>query len=109
MENSTTPQVPVATPAPAFVPGAAQASGQYPVMPAFREVIGDGYQAVKEIKAIKPGYKTTEFWLTLVFNAVTVVAVIVPADSQSAKIAGLLASALSLFGYSASRGLAKSV
>lgn len=109
MENSTTPQVPVANPEPTIVPGAAQAAGQYPVLPAFRQIVSDGYQAVAEVKALKPGYKTTEFWLTLAFNAITAGAVILPANSTSSLVAGLLASALSLFGYSASRGLAKSV
>jgi len=54
----------------------------------------------------KPGYKTTEFWLT----AVAVVAGLVASagiDGVVAKAAGLVVSALASMGYSASRAKTK--
>ena len=55
--------------------------------------------------AAKPGFKTTEFWLSL--TAVLVGAVIasgiVPADSVWERIAGLAVSALAALGYTGAR------
>jgi hypothetical protein len=77
-------------------------------LPAVEAAVPAVIDAVKEIKALKPGYKTTEFWLTLGFTAITTAATIVPADSIVAKIGGLVAAAVTLLGYSVSRGVAKS-
>jgi hypothetical protein len=64
---------------------------------------------------LKPGYKTTEFWLTLVAMGLGAVfasgAVCTasdnPAQAHVCQVAGLAAMALSKAGYSVSRGLAK--
>jgi hypothetical protein len=58
---------------------------------------------------LKPGYKTTEFWLSL---AAMVLGAIYSSGAISdsgtaAKIAGLAASVLGALGYAVSRGLAK--
>lgn len=60
---------------------------------------------------IKPGYKTTEFWLTVL---ATVVGLVVasggaPHAGPVAQALALIGSALATAGYSVSRGNAKSV
>jgi len=64
---------------------------------------------------MKPGYKTTEFWLTLVTNAVGI-AVLMGAVSPEAQeplvqaagqLAGGVIAAVSALGYALSRGKAK--
>lgn len=56
-------------------------------------------------KALKPGYKTTEFWLS--FAAVIVGAVaasgLVPAESAWERVLGLAVSALAAVGYTGAR------
>ncbi len=64
---------------------------------------------MNEIPRHKPGYKTTEFWFT---SLATVLGLILasgalPDDSPLMKMVGLGAMALSQFGYSVSRGMAK--
>jgi len=58
---------------------------------------------------IKPGYKTTEFWLTIAANVVGVLmmANIFPIDSTVGKIIGVAAMVLSSLGYTVSRSIAK--
>jgi F0F1-type ATP synthase assembly protein I len=60
--------------------------------------------------ATKPGYATTEFWLTLA--AVLVGAVlasgIIPASGPWGQIVGLIASLLSALGYQVTRSYVKS-
>ena len=61
----------------------------------------------------KPGYKTTEFWLSLLatllgFLMASGVMDSVTADSWIAKIAGGLVAVLATLGYSASRAKVKS-
>lgn len=59
--------------------------------------------------ASKPGYRTTEFWLTAA-AAVTGLLIssgIVPTESAWAEALGLVAAALASMGYSVSRGAAK--
>lgn len=58
---------------------------------------------------MKPGYKTTEFWLSLVATLVGVLwaSGAVSEGSMADKIIGLAAMALSQLGYTVSRGLAK--
>jgi hypothetical protein len=58
---------------------------------------------------MKPGYKTTEFWLTTaasVLGAVTASGVI-PSDSPFAQIVGLIVSLLATMGYQYQRGVEK--
>lgn len=57
-----------------------------------------------------PGYKTTEFALTMLVHLLTVLvqANVLAADSPWAKIASLVLSALAQFGYTVSRGSVKS-
>jgi hypothetical protein len=62
----------------------------------------------------KPGYKTTEFWLSLaamVIGAVLASGVLNPSDATQAKVLqvlGLVATLLASLGYTAQRGLVKS-
>ena len=69
----------------------------------------------RERTHMKPGYKTTEFWLTLVANAISLLfasgLVCTTHDSQLqatiCHVAGMVGMVLSTFGYQISRGLAK--
>jgi hypothetical protein len=57
----------------------------------------------------KPGWQTTEFWLSLAATAVGLLfasGVLAP-ESGAERWLGLVASALTSLGYSVSRGLAK--
>ncbi len=65
--------------------------------------------AQQETKTAKPGYKTTEFWLTVASQIVGVLLVsgVVAEDSPWSKVIGMAAMALSGMGYSVSRGAAK--
>jgi len=58
---------------------------------------------------VKPGYKTTEFWLTTVATIVGLVMAsdIIPSDGIWPKITGLVVALLSSLGYTVSRGVAK--
>lgn len=57
----------------------------------------------------KPGYKTTEFWLSLVATLVGlfVGSGILPGEHLAMKIAGFVLAALGALGYSASRAVVK--
>lgn len=56
----------------------------------------------------KPGWKTTEFWLSLVgMIAGVIVGSGLPEEHPAVRIAGLVLAGLSAMGYSAARGLAK--
>lgn len=65
--------------------------------------------------SIKPSWKTTEFWTSLIVSLVGVVASLgfVTPDQADAlteaivKIGGIAATALAQFGYAVSRGLSK--
>jgi len=56
-----------------------------------------------------PGWKTTEFWLTLVSQAIGLAYAsgAIPAEGPAAKVVGLAVIVLASMGYSVSRGLAK--
>ncbi len=57
---------------------------------------------------VKPGWKTTEFWLTKLGMVLGgVIASGLPSDSKAVQVAGLGLSALSLLGYQASRASVK--
>ena len=61
----------------------------------------------------KPGYKTTEFWLSLLatllgFLLASGVMDVVPAESWIAKLVGGAVAVLATLGYSASRAKVKS-
>ena len=59
---------------------------------------------------MKPGYKTTEFWLAAAAQIVGLVLAsgVLAEGSLGLQIAGLASSALASAGYSYSRGTAKS-
>jgi hypothetical protein len=65
--------------------------------------------AVNPAAAVKPGYKTTEFWLTLLsmLTGGVISSGLFPETSPVMKGAGLLAMILGAFGYTVSRGMAK--
>lgn len=58
---------------------------------------------------MKPGYKTTEFWLAAVTSVVGLLMAsdVFPTESAAGQMLGILASVLASLGYSVSRGLAK--
>ena len=60
---------------------------------------------------IKPGWKTTEFWITAVVAGLSLLwgaGLVDPTGSAGAdKIFGFVVSSLSALGYTVSRGLAK--
>ena len=56
---------------------------------------------------MRPGIRTTEFWLALLVTVLGAVAT-VKATNELAQIGGMVAAALSSAGYSFSRGAAKS-
>jgi hypothetical protein len=58
---------------------------------------------------MKPGYKTTEFWLSVVAAAVgcLLASGVIPPDSEMDKVIGLIATALASMGYAVSRGMVK--
>ena len=63
-------------------------------------------------KTTKPGYKTTEFWLTVLVTGCSLLwgAGVVDPDSAATgtdKVFGFVVSALAALGYTVSRGLAK--
>lgn len=59
---------------------------------------------------IKPGYKTTEAWLTLASQLLgwMYASGVIGDAGTAAKVAALAAAGLSALGYSVSRGMAKS-
>lgn len=56
-----------------------------------------------------PGYKTTEFWMTVVASLVglAMASGAFPEAGPLGRVLGMVAAALSTFGYSVSRGIAK--
>lgn len=58
---------------------------------------------------MKPGYKTTEFWLSSLATVIGILAAsgVIVEGSQLNQIVGLAASVLASLGYSISRGMAK--
>jgi len=58
---------------------------------------------------VKPGYKTTEFWLSAAAAIVGLVAAsgVFPAEGEIGKIVGMAVVVLASLGYSSSRGQAK--
>lgn len=58
---------------------------------------------------IKPGYKTTEFWLTVAACALGAFAAsgAFPEESSIMKVTGLIVAALASMGYSVSRFMVK--
>lgn len=59
---------------------------------------------------MKPGYKTTEFWLSLaaVLVGVFLASGIIPESGPWAQVIGVISGVLGAMGYSVSRGIAKS-
>lgn len=54
---------------------------------------------------LKPGFKTTEFWLSLAAVVVGAIAAsgVVPSDSTWERVVGLVVSALAAVGYTGAR------
>jgi hypothetical protein len=67
--------------------------------------------ATKNNNEVKPGWKTTEFWVTLVVTLCSLLWGANVLDPEAAgtanKIFGFVVAALSGLGYTVSRGLAK--
>ena len=64
---------------------------------------------MSETSAKKPGWKTTEFWLSLAATALgaAVASGMIPADSVWMKVAGVAAAMLASLGYTGARALCK--
>ena len=68
-----------------------------------------------EEKPIKPGWKTTEFWVTILIQVIGFAAILgyITPEQQGAmgdaitQIAGAVSMVAAAFGYSLSRGIAK--
>ena len=62
-----------------------------------------------EVKETKPGYKTSEFWLTTLATLVSIAFAsgAVGEGTQAEKVIGYIVMGLNVAGYSVSRGLAK--
>ena len=62
-----------------------------------------------EKPAVKPGYKTSEFWLTLgaTLAGFVIASGAVPETGVWGKVAALVTAAFAALGYTVSRGLAK--
>lgn len=58
---------------------------------------------------MKPGWKTTEFWLSLaaLFIGAIVASGIVPATGPWSQVVGIITSVLGALGYTAARGFSK--
>lgn len=59
--------------------------------------------------AVKPGYKTSEFWLTAIANIVglAVASGIIPETGPWSQVVGLAVMVLTTMGYQVQRGAAK--
>ena len=64
---------------------------------------------IEETAPVKPGYKTTEFWLTLAATAVGALLAsgVIEAGSAWDKAVGVVVSVLGALGYTVARGMAK--
>lgn len=62
-----------------------------------------------ESPVVKPGYKTTEFWLSAVATIVGLVLAsgIVPSNGPWVQVTGLITGVLGALGYTVSRGSVK--
>lgn len=62
------------------------------------------------MEMIKPGYKTTEFWMTTLMHVVTLLQLsgIFPQDSVWTQALSIIGSMISQWAYTNSRGLTKS-
>lgn len=57
---------------------------------------------------MKPGYLTTEWWITLAVTLLAAIVAVLPEGSVEAKIVTAILAGAGLLGYNVSRGLAKS-
>ena len=77
--------------------------------------VGAGQQKERRLdmatKDIKPGYKSTEFWITVIVAVCSLLwgaGVVDPEGASNAdKVFGFICSAAATLGYTISRGLAK--
>ncbi len=63
----------------------------------------------EENKEVKPGYRTSEFWLTTVATLVSIAFAsgAIGEGTQAEKVIGYIVMGLNVMGYSVSRGMAK--
>ncbi len=68
-----------------------------------------GLTAIHRTGQMKPGYKTTEFWLTIAVNvgAALLISGALPVEGPATQVIAALVSGLTNAGYGVSRGLAK--
>jgi hypothetical protein len=71
--------------------------------------MSDPAEMLNAVTKNKPGYKTTEFWLSAIATLISLAFAsgVVSEGSQVEKVVGFIAAALASLGYSVSRGIAK--
>lgn len=55
------------------------------------------------MNTIKPGYQTTEFWISLVVTLASALVAVLPTDNTVAKVAALVVAVAAQLGYVAGR------
>lgn len=63
----------------------------------------------KRKPAMTPGYKTTEFWLTIAAAVAVQVSVLLPVGTPGQKIAAAVVAGLAALGYTVGRSMVKAV
>lgn len=73
------------------------------------ETPGGQILTATESKVVKPGYKTTEFWLKLAAMLVTALYAsgAIPTEGAATRIVAMAATILGALGYTVMRGVAK--
>ncbi len=56
---------------------------------------------------MKPGYRTTEFWITLILTCVAAAGSMLPEGTPEAKIVASILAGAAALGYTISRGIVK--
>lgn len=67
--------------------------------------MGDAVETVTKSVEVKPGYKTTEFWLmtSATMVGLTVASGVIPTEGPWAQVVGLVTGMLGALGYSVPR------
>lgn len=91
---------------------ASRQAGKLVVKLTIRRILRDAERITREaeqMNEIKPGYRTSEFWLTIVAQAVGALLAsgAFEMDGAIGQLLGVIAIVLSQAGYAVSRGIAK--
>ena len=71
--------------------------------------MSETYPAIpsEPVQMLKPGYQTTEFWITIIVQIIATISVVLPEDSAWQKVFAMLMSILSAIAYNSQRGTLK--